>query len=91
MTSEALNGVIELIKQWSDQASLSTDNFDLQALRSAMTTTQIPAPENIEIEKVNIGGVSAEWILGPDAKHDQRLLYLHGGFYYNISQNLSDE
>jgi acetyl esterase/lipase len=81
MTSEALNGVIELMKQWSDQASLSNDNFDLQALRSAMTTTQIPAPDNIEIEKVNIGGISAEWILGPDAQHDQRLLYLHGGFY----------
>ena len=81
MTSEALNQVIEIIKQWSEQASLSTDNFDLQAVRSAMTTTQIPAPESIEIEKVNIGGISAEWILGPDAQHDQRLLYLHGGFY----------
>ena len=81
MTSEALNEVIELVKQWSEQATLSADNFDLQALRSAMTTTQIPAPESIEIEKVNIGGVSAEWILGPNAEHDQRLLYLHGGFY----------
>jgi acetyl esterase/lipase len=46
-----------------------------------MTTTQIPAPESIEIVKVDIGGLSAEWILGPDAQHDHRLLYLHGGFY----------
>ena len=81
MTSEALNQIIELIKQWSELSSLSTDNFDLTALRSAMTTTQIPAPESIEIKKVDIGGISAEWILNPDSRHDHRLLYLHGGFY----------
>jgi acetyl esterase/lipase len=81
VTSEALDQIIVLIKQWSELASLSTDNFDLKALRSAMKTTQIPAPESIEIEKVDIGGISAEWILNPDAQHDHRLLYLHGGFY----------
>jgi len=59
VTSEALDQIIELIKQWSDMASLSTDNFDLKALRSAMTTTQIPAPDSIEIEEVDIGGISA--------------------------------
>jgi acetyl esterase/lipase len=46
-----------------------------------MTTTQIPAPKHIEIEKADIGGIPAEWILGPNAQHDHRLLYLHGGFY----------
>ena len=81
MTSDALNQIIEQIKQWSELASLSTDNFDLTALRSAMTTTQIPAPESIEIKKVDVEGISAEWILNPDSRHDHRLLYLHGGFY----------
>jgi hypothetical protein len=43
LTSEALNQVIELIKLWSEEASLSTDIFDFQAVRSAMAKTQIGA------------------------------------------------
>jgi len=54
VTSEALNQAIELIKQWSEQASLSTDHFDSQALRSAMTTTQIPAEKIKQLYDVRL-------------------------------------
>ena len=40
MASEASKQIIELVKQWSEQSSLSTEKFDLQALRTAMSTTQ---------------------------------------------------
>jgi len=81
MASEASKQIIELLKQWSEQSSLSTEKFDLQALRTAMSTTQIPVPEDAKVEKVDIGEISAEWILDPDAKIDNRLAYFHGGFY----------
>ena len=73
MVSEASKQIIELVKQWSEQASLSTEKFDLQALRAAMSATQIPVPEDTKFEKVNIEGISAEWVLDPDAKVDHRL------------------
>lgn len=81
MASEASKQIIELVKQWSEQASLSAENFDLQALRTAMSATLIPVPEDTKFEKVNIEGISAEWVLDPDAKVDHRLAYFHGGFY----------
>ena len=81
MASEASKQIIELVKQWSKQSSLSNEKFDLQALRTAMSTTQIPVPEDTKIEKVNIEGIPAEWVLDPDAKVDHRLAYFHGGFY----------
>lgn len=81
MASDASKQIIELVKQWSDQASLSTEKFDLKALRNAMSTTQIPVPEDAKFEKIDIGGISAEWVLDPDAQHDRRLVYFHGGFY----------
>lgn len=46
-----------------------------------MSATQIPVPEDTKFEKVNIEGISAEWVLDPDAKVDHRLAYFHGGFY----------
>ena len=81
MASEASKQIIELVKQWSEQASLSTEKFDLQALRTAMSTTQIPVPEDAKIEKNDIGGIPAEWVFDPDAQLDRRLAYFHGGFY----------
>jgi acetyl esterase/lipase len=81
MASEASKQIIELVKQWSDQASLSTEKFDLQALRTAMSTTKIPVPEDAKFEKIGIGGIPAEWVLDPDAQHDRRMVYFHGGFY----------
>jgi acetyl esterase/lipase len=81
MASEASKQIIELVRQWSEQSSLATEKFDLQALRTAMSTTQIPVPEDTKVEKIDIEGISAEWVLDPDAQHDRRLVYFHGGFY----------
>jgi acetyl esterase/lipase len=38
-----------------------------------------PIPNNVKIEKINAGGVPAEWQIVPDAMKDKILLYFHGG------------
>ena len=40
-----------------------------------------PLPNNVTSEKVDAGGVSAEWLSGPDPDAQRTILYLHGGCY----------
>lgn len=40
-----------------------------------------PLPTDVKVEKVNAGGVKAEWTTTPDASADKAILYLHGGGY----------
>ncbi len=40
---------------------------------------QYPLPEDVEIEKIDAGGVPAEWQIVPGANDDKVLLYFHGG------------
>jgi len=39
-----------------------------------------PAPD-VQCERVNAGGVDAEWVCAPGAANDRFVLYLHGGGY----------
>ncbi|WXG39397.1 MAG: alpha/beta hydrolase [Candidatus Freyarchaeum deiterrae] len=38
-----------------------------------------PIPKNVKVEKIDAGGVPAEWQTAPDAKKNRVLLYFHGG------------
>jgi epsilon-lactone hydrolase len=40
-----------------------------------------PIPPDIKSEKVNAGGVEAEWISAPNSAADRAVLYVHGGGY----------
>src|SRR6266851_961506 len=40
-----------------------------------------PLPPDIKSEKVNAGGIEAEWISAPNAAADRAVLYVHGGGY----------
>ncbi len=40
-----------------------------------------PLPPDIKSEKVNAGGIEAEWISAPNAAADHAVLYVHGGGY----------
>jgi len=40
---------------------------------------QYPLPEDVEIKKVNVGSVPAEWQIVPGTINDRVLLYFHGG------------
>jgi monoterpene epsilon-lactone hydrolase len=40
-----------------------------------------PLSPDINSEKVNAGGIEAEWISAPNAAADRAVLYVHGGGY----------
>lgn len=40
-----------------------------------------PIPPDIKCEKVNAGGIDAEWVCAPGAAADRAVLYVHGGGY----------
>ena len=40
-----------------------------------------PESQGVSIDAIDIDGMSAEWVLAPNANADRRLLYLHGGAF----------
>ena len=44
-------------------------------------TGQFELPEDVVVEQVGAGGVSAEWISTPGVSQDRVVMYLHGGGY----------
>jgi acetyl esterase/lipase len=59
--------------------------FDLDGLRQGMGTRREPEVAGICIEKVEAGGVPAQWVYLPDVAEAGRMLYLHGGGYVSGS------
>jgi monoterpene epsilon-lactone hydrolase len=76
MASEQLNKVIERIK-----SQPQNPNAPLAQRRAAMEKISERVPADVICEKVNAGGVPAEWISAPGATADRVILYLHGGGY----------
>jgi epsilon-lactone hydrolase len=76
MASEQLNKVIERIK--SQPQNL---NASIEQRRAGMERISERVPADVICEKVNAGGVNAEWISAPGAAQDRVILYLHGGGY----------
>lgn len=76
MASEQLNKVIERIK-----SQPQNPNAPLAQRRAAMEKISERVPADVTCEKVDAGGVPAEWISAPGATADRVILYLHGGGY----------
>src|ERR1700735_5942362 len=76
MASEQLGKVIERIK-----AAPQNPNVPMEQRRAGMERISERVPADIICEKVNAGGVNAEWITAPGANSDRVILYLHGGGY----------
>ncbi|MGA9722418.1 MAG: alpha/beta hydrolase [Candidatus Binatus sp.] len=76
MASEQLNKVIERIK-----SQPQNPNASMEQRRAGMERISERVPADVICEKVNAGGVSAEWIAAPGAIADRVILYLHGGGY----------
>src|SRR5260221_10864411 len=76
MASEQLNKVIERIKSQPQNPSASIEDR-----RAGMDRISERVPADVICEKVNAGGVKAEWIAAPGASADRIILYLHGGGY----------
>lgn len=54
----------------------------LQATRQALDDLFANRKLDIVSNRVNAGGVPAQWVMAPNAISNQRLLYIHGGGFY---------
>jgi epsilon-lactone hydrolase len=79
MASEEFKKALEGVKKWMQSSGLMAHEFDLGALRSAMSTSFFHVSDTTKIIEVNAGGVHAEWIIAPGAATDKRIAYFHGG------------
>ncbi len=82
MPSEAHQAIVALLRQQGALGSGEAE-IDVAAMRlgmEGMTATSV-LPEGTQCEPVDAGGVSAEWIEGPDIDRGRVLLYFHGGGY----------
>ncbi|HJU29733.1 MAG TPA: alpha/beta hydrolase, partial [Candidatus Binataceae bacterium] len=52
-----------------------------QEMRAAFEQMAAPPEADVKTERVNAGGVDAEWVTAPGASDDRVVLYLHGGGY----------
>src|SRR6185295_1872934 len=76
MNSNDIKQVRELLASMPDWSTLSLAEF--RATYDQLGQ-QFPLPDGVMVEKVEAGGVSAEWVRAPNARADAVLLYLHGG------------
>lgn len=63
--------------------------FDLEASRNGleMLSSLTPLAPDVNVEKIMIDGIPAEWVCAPNAAQDRVFLYLHGGAYIMGSCN----
>jgi monoterpene epsilon-lactone hydrolase len=58
-----------------------------QEMRVVFEELAVPPAADIKCERVEAGGVDAEWVYAPNAASDRFVLYLHGGGYVIGSVN----
>lgn len=78
MASPQLQTAIAVIKQLIEKPASTPQEMRANFEELGKNT---PIPADIKQEKVNAGGIPAEWISAPDASADRAVLYLHGGGY----------
>jgi acetyl esterase/lipase len=52
-----------------------------QEMRAIFEELSVAPESDVQCERVNAGGVDAEWVCAPGAANDRFVLYLHGGGY----------
>ncbi len=83
--SAELRRFLEQRRQLQEQAA-GQPRPDLASMRAGTEASAPPAPEDVGIVAVQIGGNPADWVVAPGADPSVRLLYLHGGGYVIMSR-----
>src|SRR5216683_2781865 len=83
MASEQLNKVLAIIRSVPPAKPDTT----ISQMRGAMEKVAERVAPDAKCEKLEAGGVPAEWIVAPGAAEDRVILYLHGGGYVMGSIN----
>jgi phosphinothricin tripeptide acetyl hydrolase len=78
MASAELQTVIQLLRN-----SFPAEGDDILSMRASMEAVMgaIPAPDGVELEAVDAGGVPAEWTTPAGSESGRVIVYLHGGGY----------
>jgi acetyl esterase/lipase len=77
MASPQLQQAIDAMKT----LGAALQNKTPQEIRAIFEETAIAPQAGIKCERVNAGGVDAEWVCAPGVADDRFVLYLHGGGY----------
>ena len=88
MISQELAEIIKVIRETRPEKEPTLE--EMRAGMEAMVPF-FPLAEDIQCEKVDAGGISAEWVVAPGAADDRLILYLHGGGYVMGSINTHRE
>jgi len=85
--SDANQEVLRLVADFGRQTRSVPARQRLAALREGMDTFAVgesrrPDELGVRVQEANVDGVSAEWVLAPDADPNRRMLYLHGGAFF---------
>lgn len=77
MASKELEMVLEFLK-----ALPMSPDLTIQEQRDAYENIpQAPLADDVKCEKIDAGGISAEWITVPESVEERVVYYLHGGGY----------
>lgn len=77
MSSPQIQTVVEMLRA---NPMLDGEVLEMRAAMSA-ATANVPPPEGATLERVDAGGVPAEWTDADGAQRDAAIVYLHGGGY----------
>jgi epsilon-lactone hydrolase len=78
VASPELQRVMKMLRAGMDATGGTIE--ELRAATEAMTSA-LPPPRSITFQRVEAGGVPAEWVSAKDARPDRTVLYFHGGGY----------
>ena len=84
MTATQLNNLVTLLKE---RPAPAERNAGESRARFENTAVVLGGAPDAKCEKVNAGGVRAEWVIAPGCETDRAILYLHGGGYVIGSAN----
>ena len=80
MASPELDRAISMFRDGKVETQAFTTVEDFRVWYEQFTG-QFQVPEDVVLEQVGAGGVSAEWISTPGVAEDRVVMYLHGGGY----------
>ncbi len=85
LSDEPLDQVIAAYKAAAARLANAKTVEDWRASIAHGTEKLIAVDDDIKVEPVDAGGVSAEWVTPPNVKADRVLMYVHGGGYIMCS------
>jgi acetyl esterase/lipase len=78
MASPQLQAIVQMLRSGPPLAELSIEE---QRATFGALTSRFKLAEDVRCQRVNPGGVPAEWITTPEAADERVIYYLHGGGY----------